>query len=164
MCGPTGIGALVGKYELLEKTDPYIVGGGNNSTFDNTGSVIYRLPPAKFEAGTQNIAAILGFKKAVDFIMGIGIEEIHMHDAALIRYCKEKLKGFILTGWGDFNIFREHMLAHWNEMLLNVHLDDFTKEIDKKCLTKTESLFQKVKSVKDNTDKKYSEIIREMFN
>ena len=94
MCGPTGIGALIGKYELLEKTDPYIVGGGNNSTFDNTGSVIYRLPPAKFEAGTQNIAAILGFKKAVDFIMGIGIEEIHMHDAALIAYCKEKLKGF----------------------------------------------------------------------
>ena len=94
MCGPTGIGALVGKYELLEKTDPYIVGGGNNSTFDNTGSVIYRLPPAKFEAGTQNIAAILGFKKAVDFIMSIGIEQIHMHDAALIAYCKEKLKSF----------------------------------------------------------------------
>ena len=82
----------------------------------------------------------------------------------VINVMGEKLKGFILTGWGDFNIFREHMLADWNEMLLNVHLDDFTKEIDKKCLTKTESLFQNVKSVKDNTDKKYSEIIREMFN
>lgn len=82
----------------------------------------------------------------------------------VIKVMGEKLKDFILIGWGDFNIFREHMLADWNEMLLNVYLDDFTKEIDKKCLTKTESLFQKVKSVKDNTDKKYSEIIREMFN
>ena len=94
MCGPTGIGALIGKYELLDKMNPAIVGGGNNSTFDNTGSVNYRLPPAKFEAGTQNIAAILGFKVAVDFINSVGIEEIHMHDAALISYCKEKLKNY----------------------------------------------------------------------
>ena len=94
MCGPTGIGALIGKYDLLEKMDPYVVGGGNNSTFDNTGTVNYRLPPAKFEAGTLNIAAILGFKKAVEFIESIGIDEIHMHDVALLNYCKEKLKGF----------------------------------------------------------------------
>ena len=94
MCGPTGIGALIGKYSLLEATNPYIVGGGNNSTFDNTGSVNYRLPPAKFEAGTQNIAAILGFKRAIEFIESIGIDEIHAHDVALLRYAKEKFKGF----------------------------------------------------------------------
>jgi len=94
MCGPTGIGALIGKYDLLDKMNPYISGGGNNSTFDSTGSVNYRLPPAKFEAGTQNIAAIIGFKKAIEFIESIGIDEIHMHDVALIRYCKEKLQGF----------------------------------------------------------------------
>ena len=94
MCGPTGIGALIGKYKLLEEMNPYLVGGGNNSTFDNTGSVDYRLPPAKFEAGTQNIAAILGFKKAVEFIESIGIDEIHAHDVALLRYTKEKLKDF----------------------------------------------------------------------
>ena len=94
MCGPTGIGALIGKYSLLEKMSPYVVGGGNNSVFDNTGSVDYRLPPAKFEAGTQNIAAILGFKKAVEFIENIGIEAIHAHDIELIRYAKERLKDF----------------------------------------------------------------------
>ena len=94
MCGPTGIGALIGKYELLDKMNPYTVGGGNNSTFDNTGAVNYSLPPAKFEAGTQNIAAILGFKRAVEFIESIGIDEIHTHDIALLRYAKEKLKGF----------------------------------------------------------------------
>ena len=94
MCGPTGIGALIGKYALLEQMNSYVVGGGNNSTFDNTGRVDYRLPPAKFEAGTQNIAAILGFKKAIEFIKSIGIEEIHNHDVELIRYAKEKLKDF----------------------------------------------------------------------
>ena len=94
MCGPTGIGALIGKYSLLEKMNPYIVGGGNNSTFDNTGAVNYRLPPAKFEAGTQNIDAIIGFKKAVEFIESIGIEAIHAHDVELIRYAKDKLKDF----------------------------------------------------------------------
>ena len=94
MCGPTGIGALIGKYECLLDTDPYIVGGGNNSVFDNTGSVDYRLPPAKFEAGTQNIAAILGFKKAVEFISNIGIDAIHAHDLELVKYAKEQLKGY----------------------------------------------------------------------
>ena len=94
MCGPTGIGALIGKYDLLMKMDPYTVGGGNNSTFDNTGSVNYRLPPAKFEAGTQNVAAIIGFKKAIDFLSEIGIEDIHEHDISLIKYAKEQLKDY----------------------------------------------------------------------
>ena len=94
MCGPTGIGALIGKYGLLDKMSPYLVGGGNNSTFDNTGAVNYRLPPAKFEAGTQNIASIIGFMEAIKFIEKIGIEAIHAHDIELIRYAKEKLKDF----------------------------------------------------------------------
>ena len=94
MCGPTGIGALIGKYELLEKMDPYLTGGGMNSTFDNTGAVNYRLPPAKFEAGSQNIAAILGFLKAVEFIESIGIDNIHQHDVELTNYAKEKLKDY----------------------------------------------------------------------
>ena len=94
MCGPTGVGTLIGKYEYLLKTEPYLVGGGNNSVFDNSGSVDYRLPPAKFEPGTQNIAAILGFKKAVEFIEKIGIEAIRLHDIELIKYTKEQLKDY----------------------------------------------------------------------
>ena len=92
MCGPTGIGALVGRYDLLEEMDPFVSGGGMNSTFYKNGEVNYHLPPSKFEAGTQNLAGILGFKKAVEFIDEIGVESIHAHDKELISYAKEKLK------------------------------------------------------------------------
>ena len=93
MCGPTGIGALVGKYDLLLNMDPLFCGGGMNSTFKKDGEVDYRLPPEKFEAGTQNLAAILGFKKAVEFIESVGLDAIHEHDRALIEYAIKELEG-----------------------------------------------------------------------
>ena len=92
MCGPTGIGALVGKYNLLLEMDPFLCGGGMNSTFYKNGQVDYHLPPSKFEAGTQNLSAILGFKKAVEFIETVGVDAIHEHDRELIAYAKERLK------------------------------------------------------------------------
>ena len=93
MCGPTGIGALVGKYDLLCSMDPLLCGGGMNSTFKKDGEVDYRLPPEKFEAGTQNLAAILGFKKAIEFIESVGIDAIHEHDQALVEYAIKELEG-----------------------------------------------------------------------
>ncbi|HHT66811.1 MAG TPA: cysteine desulfurase [Erysipelotrichaceae bacterium] len=93
MCGPTGIGALIGKYELLMDMDPLISGGNMNSTFVKEGKVDYRLPPYKFEAGTQNVAGILGFKAAVDFIQSIGIDNIDKHGKELFRYALDKLEG-----------------------------------------------------------------------
>ena len=94
MCGPTGVGALVGKYELLQKMDPVTTGGGMNSVFKKDGTVDYRLPPYKFEAGTLNIAGILGFGRAVKFIKEIGVDNIHKHDQELIEYAIEKLKDY----------------------------------------------------------------------
>lgn len=94
MCGPTGVGALAGKYELLYDMDPFVSGGGMNSIFKKDGTVDYRLPPYKFEAGTLNIAGILGFGRAVKFIKEIGIDNIHKHDQELIDYAIEKLKDY----------------------------------------------------------------------
>ena len=94
MCGPTGTGALIGKYQLLCDMDPFVSGGGMNSIFKKDGTVDYRLPPYKFEAGTLNIAGILGFGRAVKFIKEIGIENIHAHDQELIDYAIEKLKDY----------------------------------------------------------------------
>ena len=91
MCGPTGIGCLIGKYDLLDKMDPFIVGGGNNITFGTNQNVEYLNPPVKFEAGTLHLAGILGFKAAVEFIMSIGIENIRQHDQELFDYAIKEL-------------------------------------------------------------------------
>ena len=92
MCGPTGGGALIGKKELLALTDPFLMGGGMNVKFDLCGNAEYLEAPAKFEAGTQNIAGILGFGKAVEFIESIGIENIHKHEVELKEYMVKKLE------------------------------------------------------------------------
>ena len=94
MCGPTGVGALIGKYELLQKMDPFTTGGGMNSVFKKDGTVDYRLPPYKFEAGTLDVAGIIGFGRAVKFIKEIGIDNIHKHDQELIDYAINKLEGY----------------------------------------------------------------------
>jgi cysteine desulfurase/selenocysteine lyase len=92
MIGPTGIGVLYGKYELLEKTTPFMTGGGMNAKFDMCGDITYLAPPAKFEAGTQNIEGIFGLKAAVEYLSNVGMENIREYEADLRKYAIEKLK------------------------------------------------------------------------
>ena len=91
MCGPTGIGALIGKYDLLLDMDPFFSGGGMNITFNTLCNVEPSLPPAKFEAGTINLAGIMGFGKCIDFLNELGIDNIHKHEQELIKYVNEEL-------------------------------------------------------------------------
>ena len=93
MCGPTGIGALVGKYELLQKMSTFHTGGGMNVKFNKYQEVIPLDAPSKFEAGTLNLSAIMGFRKAVEYLSDIGMENIYKHDSELIKYAKEKFEG-----------------------------------------------------------------------
>lgn len=92
MCGPTGIGCLIGKYELLQKMWPYFVGGGMNVSFNKDIEMVPYEPPMRFEAGTQNIAGILGLKAAIELIESIGVENIHKHDVELCEYALSKLE------------------------------------------------------------------------
>lgn len=92
MIGPTGIGVLYGKYELLEKTTPFMTGGGMNDKFDMCGDITYLAPPAKFEAGTQNIEGIFGLKAAVEYLTNVGMENIREYEDDLRKYAIEKLK------------------------------------------------------------------------
>ena len=91
MCGPTGIGCLVGKYDLLQKMDTFITGGGMNVTFKTNGEVIALDVPNKFEAGTLNLAGIMGFGAAIDFLSSIGMENIEEHEKELHQYLLSKL-------------------------------------------------------------------------
>jgi cysteine desulfurase/selenocysteine lyase len=90
MCGPTGIGILFGKKDLLEKMPPFLSGGDmiKKVTFDGftTNSI-----PYKFEAGTPAIAQAIGFSAAVDYLSSIGMEGIFAHEKALISYAMESL-------------------------------------------------------------------------
>ncbi|MDA7816791.1 cysteine desulfurase [Sulfurimonas sp.] len=91
MFGPTGVGVLYGKYELLNQTKPYQGGGTmiDDVSFEKT---TYLNPPHRFEAGTQNIAGVIGFKEAIKYINDIGYNEIVRHDMQLIRYANSELK------------------------------------------------------------------------
>ena len=92
MCGPTGIGCLIGKKELLDKMDPFFVGGGMNETFTKPNNLVPFEAPAKFEAGTLNIAGIIGLKAAIAFLNSIGMDNIEQHELELKRYAVDKLK------------------------------------------------------------------------
>ena len=76
MLGPTGVGVLYGKEELLKEVKPLKLGGGMNISFNSPKEIVYKEIPYKLEAGTQNIAGIIGFGEAIDYINKIGIDFI----------------------------------------------------------------------------------------
>ncbi len=89
--GPTGIGVLYGKKELLEHLEPQNLGGGMNESFDTPESMYYKPLPAKLEAGTPNIAGVLGLGAAIKYLESIGMENIEHYEHALRKYLVEKL-------------------------------------------------------------------------
>ena len=91
MLGPTGIGVLYGKYELLNMMDPIILGGGMNSIFECDLTYENKELPARLEAGTQNIAGILGLRRAIKYLNNIGMENIHNYELDLRNYLVNKL-------------------------------------------------------------------------
>lgn len=91
MLGPTGIGALYGRKELLEEMEPYQVGGGMIRSVKKD-SIEWEELPHKFEAGTPNIAGALGLEAAIEYLEEIGLEEIHQHEQKLGRQIMEGLK------------------------------------------------------------------------
>ena len=103
MLGPTGIGVLYGKQELLEQMTPFLYGGDmikevtlEDSTFNDL--------PWKFEAGTPNIAGGIAFGTAVEYLTNIGMHNIEQHDKELLKYAHEqlsKVKGITIYGPKD---------------------------------------------------------------
>lgn len=98
--GPTGIGVLYGKEEILNDMPPYQAGGDmvDRVTYEKT---TYALPPARFEAGTPAIVEAIGLKEAMDYVLKIGFEDIMTHEENLLSYFNRKaacLKGFKIIG------------------------------------------------------------------
>ncbi|MGE5444291.1 MAG: SufS family cysteine desulfurase [Ignavibacteriales bacterium] len=93
--GPTGIGVLYGKADLLEKMPPYQGGGDmiRSVTFEKT---IYNTLPYKFEAGTSHIAGVIGLGSAIDYLGRIGLEKIAAYERGLLAYATDVLS--VITG------------------------------------------------------------------
>lgn len=90
--GPTGIGVLYGKSELLNVMEPVNLGGGMNESFDNIDEVYLKELPTKLEAGTPNIEGAIGLGEAIKYITNIGLDKIHAYELALREEMIQKLK------------------------------------------------------------------------
>jgi cysteine desulfurase/selenocysteine lyase len=90
MYGPTGVGVLVGRYDLLAALPPFLGGGEMIETVDLTGTT-YAAPPHRFEAGTPMIAEAVGLGAAVDYLSGLGMANVAAHEHELVEYALPRL-------------------------------------------------------------------------
>lgn len=90
MYGPTGIGVLYGRRELLEKMPPY-QGGGEMIKHVSFSGTTFEEAPLKFEAGTPDFVGIAAFSACIDYIRSIGLERIEEHELELMRYATEQM-------------------------------------------------------------------------
>ena len=92
MCGPTGVGVIYVKEELLNDIKPIIYGGGMNTSFEFDGDREYKKMPNVLEAGTPNIADVIAFGSVINYLNKIGIRNIELKEKELKEYALEKLK------------------------------------------------------------------------
>jgi cysteine desulfurase / selenocysteine lyase len=123
MCGPTGIGVLYGRQEILEKMPPYHGGGEMILNVEYQKST-WKHAPHKFEAGTPDIAGAIGLAAAMDYLDAIGRDKISAHDLELGAYAFAKLSGL-----KNIRLFGPHVgRAGLVSFLLNgVHAHDVTE-------------------------------------
>jgi len=103
MLGPTGVGGLYGRYELLNALTPYQTGGEmiDTVTLEKTS---YRDAPAKFETGTPNIAGVIGFSAAIDYLSALNIQQLQRHEQAIFNYAATQLSKINgITIYSDLN-------------------------------------------------------------
>ena len=91
MYGPTGIGVLYGKFDLLDKVKPFNYGGGMNAMFTKDGYVELREIPTRLEGGTPNIEGVLGLSAAIDYLNNIGMDKINKYERGLRKYLINEL-------------------------------------------------------------------------
>lgn len=141
MLGPTGVGILYGKEKYLKQVKPLIEGGGMNAFFDSLGNVEYKELPEKLEAGTQNIAGILGFGTAIDYLNELGMENVHKYEVDLKKYMVEKMSKLqnitmynekIKNGIVTFNVegvFAQDVAAYLNKKGICVRVGNHCAKI-----------------------------------
>lgn len=131
MCGPTGVGVLYGKEEILQQMDPFLAGGDMIKEVSINGSTFADLP-YKFEAGTPNIEGVIAFGVAIDYLHNIGMGNIEEYEKELTTYAFDKLqpleeKGDLII-YGTKDITKRSGIITFN--LLNIHSHDVGTLLD----------------------------------
>jgi cysteine desulfurase / selenocysteine lyase len=128
MCGPTGIGVLYGKKDLLEQMEPVEFGGEMIDFVDLYDSTWKELP-WKFEAGTPSIAQAIGLGAAIDFLEEIGMDNIHQHEYDLVEYALKKLSEIEgVTIFGPLDASKKGGVVTFN--IDGVHPHDVSTALD----------------------------------
>ena len=128
MCGPTGIGALYGKADLLEKMPPFL-GGGDMIKVVHLRSFRPNTLPHKFEAGTPAIAEAVGFGAAVDYLTSVGMDNVAAHEHEITEYALERLEE--IPGVKLFGPDAQHKGGVAAFTLDGVHPHDVAQILDK---------------------------------
>jgi cysteine desulfurase/selenocysteine lyase len=130
MCGPTGVGVLWGRKEILNKMKPFLFGGDMVGEVKLTGATWASLP-SKFEAGTPDIAGIVGMGTAVNYLKRIGMDEIQKHEKSLLEYALEKMEGLenegVVSLYGPKDEMRGGAVAF---NVIGVHSHDTAQILD----------------------------------
>jgi len=128
MLGPMGIGVLYGRRELLEKMSPFLSGGDMIEYVEEQSSTFAELP-YKFEAGTQNVEAAVGLKRAIEYLEDIGLENIKKHEIELTEYALEKMKEIpYITIYGTEDVGKKSSVISFN--IDDVHPHDVATILD----------------------------------
>ncbi len=125
MCGPTGVGIVYGKYDLLQNTEP-LCSGGTMSDVVTKESSTYKDAPYKFEAGTPMIASVIGLGTAVDYLNEIGMDNIYKRELELKRYLIDELSK--VEGVSIFNSKTDTGIVTFN--IADIHPHDATSIYD----------------------------------
>jgi cysteine desulfurase/selenocysteine lyase len=127
MVGPSGIGVLYGKKELLETMPPFM-GGGDMIKRVHLRSFAPNEIPHKFEAGTPAIAEAVGLGAAVDYLQSVGMDKIAQHEHAIIQYAHDRLSE--VPGLTIFGPSAEHKGGVASFMMKGVHPHDISQILD----------------------------------
>lgn len=128
MMGPTGIGVLYGKKDLLNKTAPFLGGGEMISEVHTTGSS-WKEAPYKFEAGTPDIAGTIGLGAAIDYLSTIGMEHVYDHEREITEYALSKMERISdLTYYGPKDANRRVGVISFN--VGDIHAHDIASILD----------------------------------
>ncbi len=183
MLGPTGVGVLYAKYELMESIEPVNLGGGMNESFNSPSEMVLKECPIRLEAGTPNIAGIIAFSEAIKYLNKIGMDNIAKYEKDLREYLINKLVNIphidILnldsdTGIVSFNvdgIFPEDVAYYLNKYGICLRAGNHCAKLTKDVLGVTNSLrvslyFYNTESEIDNLVdllKDKDKIMKEMF-